>query len=444
MSDILSDFIADARAVTIAEAAGRLGLKVLRGRTDHAQPCPACGGTDRFSFNPGKNVWNCRGAEGGHDAIGMAAHVLGLDLKRRDGFLAACEAALGEPLPDGGERENDEDRQAREARLAERRAKNAADEAKRDRAQADFREAERAKARGIYEHAALINQPPRGPQVRGYLMRRGAAVPFRESWLREGEVTYWHGADAGGRPLAIHTGPAMVAAFIAPVPAEGRGSDRSPSDVSDAPPEGQRAAASGAAREAWIIIGCHITWIDLQAPPKFRPQLFDPATGELLATKKMRGSKKGGLIPLAGSLRAERWVAGEGIENVLAVARAEGFRADSFYCAAGDLGNLAGPADPKSAFPHPVLTRTDARGAVRPVMVQGPVPKPCSAAEAMPVPDHVTELLLVADGDSERVMTAAAMARARNRNARPGRLVPIVWPKGSDFSELMASAGDSV
>ncbi len=37
-------------------------------------------------------------------------------------------------------------------------------------------------------------------------------------------------------------------------------------------------------------------------------------------------------------------VVGEGIETVLGFARFDGFRADTFYCAAGDLGNLAGKA----------------------------------------------------------------------------------------------------
>ncbi len=87
----------------------------------------------------------------------------------------------------------------------------------------------------------------------------------------------------------------------------------------------------------------------------------------------MRGSKKGGLIPLAGHPRMERWVGGEGIENTLAVARAENLRPDTFYFAAGDLGNLSGPADPASRFAHPTLKKEDTKGRLRAVMVQGPV-----------------------------------------------------------------------
>src|SRR5690606_24706631 len=137
------------------------------------------------------------------------------------------------------------------------------------------------------------------------------------------------------------------------------------------------------------VTGCHETWIDLSREPKFRPDLGLDEKGEPLPTKKMRGTKKGSLIPVCGDLDATRWVGGEGIETVLAFAGAEGFREDTFYFATGDLGNLAGPADPKSAFYHPTLRKSDARGALRAVKVQGPVPKPDQRAdEAYQVPDH--------------------------------------------------------
>jgi hypothetical protein len=144
-----------------------------------------------------------------------------------------------------------------------------------------------------------------------------------------------------------------------------------------------------------------------------------------------------GLIPVAGSGKAARWVAGEGIETVLRVAVAEGFRTDTFYCAAGDMGNLCGPADPASAFNHPTATITDVKGRVRPVRVPGAVPAADAAERAMPVLAHVTSLVLLADGDSDRVMTAAAMARAKALREKPGRLVTVVWPgvKG-DFADI--------
>lgn len=411
MTSLLDQFVEDARAVSIEAAAGQLGLQFKTRVHEHAQPCPSCGGTDTFAFNTVKNAWNCRhGGAGGRDAIGMVAHCLDLDISRRDGFLEACAAVLGQPIPDEGERESDAERAARQARIAERRRQNEAEAAKREAGQADFREREREKARGIHAHAERL-QSPAGRIVGQYLVRRGVDLSSAGAithWLRaDPDLTYWHGTDALGRAVEIHSGPAMVAPFIA-------------LDLS--------------------VIGCHITWIDLNCPPKSRPVLSDPDTGELLPTKKMRGSKKGGLIPLAGHPDARRWVGAEGIENTLAFAGWEGFRPDTFYFAAGDLGNLSGPADPTSRFAHPTLTKTDRKGVARPVMVAGPVPHVLptgGAPDAMWVGDQVDELVLLADGDSDRVMTAAAMARAKARHARPGRRIYVVWPKaGFDLSEL--------
>jgi hypothetical protein len=155
----------------------------------------------------------------------------------------------------------------------------------------------------------------------------------------------------------------------------------------------------------------------------------------------MRGSKKGGVIPLAGDPSARRWLGGEGIENTLAFARWEGFRADTFYFAAGDLGNMAGPADPKYRRKHPTLTKPDRNGKERPIMVAGPVPlfREGDEPDAMVIPDDVDELALLGDGDSEPVMTASAMCRAKMRHARPGRLIPIIMPRaGTDFAAMLA------
>lgn len=424
-------FVEEARAVTIAEAAVRLGLAFRRGKqAEHPQACPACGGKDTFAFNTQKQMWNCRkGGAGGKDAIGMAAHVLGLELSRRDGFLAACEAVTGRPLPDGAERESEADRLAREKRLADQREKNAAEAAARAADQVDFRETERARARIIHEAAARIGVGA-GEWASLYLAARGCMPVPDARWLRaSADLPYWHGEDGRGRPAVLFSGPAMVAPFLAP-------------DMN--------------------VIGCHISWIDLDCPPKFRPVLFEltdtgraagrrpwsfgdrwPTPEDLaeglyrtLPSKKMRGSKKGGLIPIAGEPRATRWVGGEGIENGAAFAGWEGFRRDTFYFSAGDIGNLSGPA--AGRFAHPTLTTTDKAGRTRPMMIPDAVPKPDQAPDdAMWVGDHVTEMVLLGDGDSEPVWTAAAMARGRARLARPGRTIYIAWPRrGGDFAGM--------
>lgn len=74
-----------ARSAGIDEVAVRLGATLKRvSRREMAGPCPACGGVDRFSINPEKGVFNCRGSGGG-DVIAMVRHCRGLD------FSSACE-----------------------------------------------------------------------------------------------------------------------------------------------------------------------------------------------------------------------------------------------------------------------------------------------------------------------------------------------------------------
>lgn len=445
MNETIRAFVEEARAVTIGEAAPRLGLRVLPRLKEHAQSCPVHGGTDTFAFNTAKNKWNCRqGGSGGNDAIGMAAHVLDLDVKRRDGLLEACAAVTGRDIPADGESETDQDRAARLARLDQARRDNAAKEKARIASANAFREKERAKARGIWESALPLATCPY-IFGREYLRRRGCGVPG-SGWLRVAQnLPYWHGSDERGQPQSLHSGPAMVAPFIA---------------LDD---------------DEWVTIGCHITWIDLSNGPKFRPGLFartpegreagrpswggdrtDPPSREdldagfyeRLPTKKMRGSKKGGVIPLHGDPALARWLGAEGIENTLAFGRWEGFRADTFYFAAGDLGNLAGPAADR--FAHPDLKKEDRVGRLRPIMVPGPTPRFSAGDEpdAMEVPAHVDELVLLADGDSERVMTAAAMVRAKARHARADRerprLIPVVWPRaGTDFAAMLAGSDEA-
>lgn len=404
MSSAISLFVEEARLVTVTDAAAILGIAL--NRDNHAGPCPVCDGKDRFAVSRSKQAWNCRHCGvGGKDGISLIAHARHFNLSSRSGFLAACAEALQRPLPDEAERESEEDRAARLARIEAQRKKNEAAAAESRKQQDAFREREVKKARGIF----FSGSPEPLRDVAEYLrLRTGfAIVPEVLANLRSIErCTYWHGRDDRGHEISHHVGPAMVAPFV---------------DL------------------AGHVTGCHQTWIDLGNSPKFRPDLGLDDDGELLPTKKMRGTKKGSLIPLFGLMSSVRWVGGEGIENGLSIAGAEGFRSDTFYFAAGDLGNLAGPPDPASNFSHPTLTKLDKRKRAIPVRVLGPEPKAGQAPDdAMQVPDHVSELVLLADGDSEVIFTASAMARTEKRLAREGRIIATWWPPaGMDFSALM-------
>tara|TARA_R110000751_G_scaffold97531_1_gene189808 strand:+ start:395 stop:661 length:267 start_codon:yes stop_codon:yes gene_type:complete len=85
------------------------------------------------------------------------------------------------------------------------------------------------------------------------------------------------------------------------------------------------------------------------------------------------------------------------------------------------------------------MKKADVRGRERSVTIQGAEPRPDQSPEdAMQVPDHVDSLVLLADGDSEIVFTAAAMARAEKRLAREWRRVTTIWPpQGRDFADCM-------
>lgn len=445
MSEIIDLFIARARDVSIAEAASRLGLALKGSGAEQAMPCPQCGGKDRFALNTVKNKWNCRGGStGGNDAIGMAAHILGLDVGRRAELLEACGAVLGEAVPDAGEQVSEERRAEIRVETEARAGQAARDAAARESEANEFRDRELAKCRGIYDAA---DRSARLPAMR-YLQARSAlqaeafahcchAVRF------EPKLTYWHGRDERGNPRDIWCGLALVLPFV-----DGAGQ----------------------------LIGIHQTWIDLGHAPKFQPLLYglskagadagredragpptahwpspadlDAGLYEPLATKKMRGSKKGGLLPLSGEMSAARWVVGEGIENVIAWFAAEmaedmDLARSTFYAAAGDISNLAGPAARTGRFAHPVERKTDGKGVARPAMMPSPEPDLERRAEGFPLAPHVRELLFLGDGDSEPVWTAAHMARAeaRARAIAPGIETTTAWPpRGHDWAEVIAMA----
>src|SRR5207248_9749064 len=91
--------------------------------------------------------------------------------------------------------------------------------------------------------------------------------------------------------------------------------------------------------------------------PDGKAAITDPATGEALPSKKVRGSKAGGSIELIRVNDPQRLVLGEGIETVLSVWQALGSLSRDLsltaFWSSADLGNLGG----RSAIPveHPSL-----------------------------------------------------------------------------------------
>ncbi|MBN9028102.1 MAG: DNA primase, partial [Rhizobiales bacterium] len=172
--------------------------------------------------------------------------------------------------------------------------------------------------------------------------------------------------------------------------------------------------------------------------------LIDPETGEALPSKKIRGSKRGGHVPLSrGGCVPRRLVIGEGIETVLSVRQAEletgRDLSQTLYWSAADLGNLGGAAS--ETIPHPTEIKIDRRGAKRRLKVPGSIPAEEAGKPALMPPDEIDEIILLGDGDSDPFATSQVLQRASTRWARPGRSILAAWaPAETDFNDLLRAA----
>jgi phage/plasmid primase-like uncharacterized protein len=105
-------WIEEGRSAEILGVAVSLGCHLKKASADeHVGPCLSCGGRDRFSVNPRKRCYNCRGSgdkKTGGDGNALVEHITGCS------FLEAIEHITGRPRPD---RSRDETAQEREARL---------------------------------------------------------------------------------------------------------------------------------------------------------------------------------------------------------------------------------------------------------------------------------------------------------------------------------------
>jgi DNA primase len=83
-----------ARRAQIDVVCNQLHIKLKKiGANEYAGPCPQCGGTDRFSINTAKQVFNCRHCKKGGDVIELVMFADGID------FRSAVEKITGSPPP---------------------------------------------------------------------------------------------------------------------------------------------------------------------------------------------------------------------------------------------------------------------------------------------------------------------------------------------------------
>lgn len=374
--------IADVKARTdLAGLAISLGAALRRSGQKFIGSCPVCGGGKRATRFEVKGAgWVCAVCPGGGDAIALVRKVTGC------GFAEAVERLGGARVMTAAE-------EARaKAAAAAREQRRAADAEK-------HRQREISAAHAIWQKGVV---PVGHGPLALYLAARGIEKPASARLREAFAIPYFHGTEEGREhPRCIHRGPAMLAAITG---------------------------------DAARFMGVHITWL---SPDGGKAEIADPETGEVLPAKKMRGSKAGGKIVLRHPFVAPaRLFLAEGIETGLSVAvalkRQGKLQPGDAFWAAGDLGNLGGPAAETVA--HPVLKTP----AGRPQRIPGPDP---GDGAAIVIPDSVTTLVLLGDGDSEEVLTRHALERAKRRYTRAGRKIAVAMAaQGQDFNDMMRAA----
>lgn len=360
----------------IADQLGVIGLVPWPARPgmESVGPCPQCGGRDRFSINTNKRVFNCRRCLARGDVISLVQFVRGCSLPEALTWILGAEV---------------------DARPEERRARAEAAALNHKRNEARARRAREREIKSAGELWRSAKETPR-TAVADYLAARGITrdlLPELPKCLRySADLPYLVRATAGWRE--VHRGPAMLAVVQAP---DGRG------------------------------IGCHRTWFDLSAPAA-KCVITDPASGEALVRKKMRGSKRGGAIRLLTPIGAwDTLVMGEGIETTLTglvAAQHAGLYPDAAWWAGVDLGNISGRRQSGKGLKFAGLPDL-------------------SDTEAFLPPPWVRHLVLIEDGDSDPRDTRAKLeAGARRAMAKiPGLSASIVrCPAGRDLNDILLEA----
>lgn len=277
--------------------------------------------------------------------------------------------------------------------LEERLAKEHAEKEARREAEAEiYRQRERGRNYDIWNMA----KPAAGSPVEAYLRHRGLELPAGARLRYVASLPFYHGEETGEdgrtRPRVIHRGDAMIAATM---------------------------------DNAGVFKGLHRTWIDL-AQPKGKAIIIDPVTGEPIPKVKKYGGKTAAAhVELVGPRAPRQVIIGEGIETALAVWTAlaglgRDLSATAFWTAL-DLGNFGGRAIDKVG--------------------RKPGPTPDLAAPAILLPASVEDVVLLGDGDSDRVLTECALRRAAVRWGMATRVVRVAWaPMGQDFNDLLREA----
>ena len=247
-----------AHQVPMADLIDRLAIpSLVRTGGELVGPCPGCGGKDRFGVNLRKGVFLCRRCDAKGDQIALVQLVLGLDFPAALEWLVGPRQELTAAQRAEQQRRADQHRRQREAE-AERRRQDAI-----------------ALARQIWSRAEPATRTPVVDYLarRGIILREGARVPGCFRFEPSARLVV-PDENRRGEFVTVHEGPAMLAA------------------ISD---------ASGA------LTGVHRTWIDLRQPKGKVVALHPFKAGEMVASKKVYGSKKGGRSASTRLAMPRRW-----------------------------------------------------------------------------------------------------------------------------------------
>lgn len=370
----------------VADVATAAGARLRRSGRSLIGSCPLCsarqsGSATRFEIKEGGRAWVCAVCADGGDVIRLVERIRGCSFLQAVDYLGGAQAI--DP-----------------AEAARRAAERAAKQAKQDAARALYRERERQSLLWLcHERARPIGRSP----VETYLRARGLELPRTPVLHYLPGAPYFHGTEideAGrSRPRVIHRGPAMVAEII----------------------------------RAGEFSGLHFTYLAQDGSGK--ATIVDPNTGDLLPSKKIRGSKTAGAIPLISPSSPTRLFWGEGIETVLTMAQDRDLArpTDAFWSAV-DLGNIGGRS--RKTVAHPCEKTADGRAR----RIAGP--EPDLEQPAVAIPDSVVDLVILGDCDSDEFETENAAVRCAKRYARPGRTVRVAWaPPGQDFNDMRRALG---
>lgn len=365
----------------VAYVNGQRGGDLKRAGHEWVGPCPGCGGHDRFSINPNKKIFNCRG-HGGGDYIKAVMHIDDCD------FMAACEALTGYRPEQLGKRE----------RSAPRKRSSAPPPSPppaEDPAPPHPSRPAPTRGKMTPQDIFAMGVPIMGTHGEAYLAARN--LDPSPDWLGDfrfiPDLAYYGYEDADADKLVgMGRYPAIVAA------------------IRD---------ASGS------IIAVHRTYLDPDAPRKMQP------VGDLRrnGVKKISGSFGGGGIWL--SRPSATVVIGEGYETTRS-AELLGIGSDTAtYCTAVSLGNLAGSCT--GSINHPSIDKRKI-----------PNGQPDMERPGLILPDSVYEVIILGDGDSDPAMTHGYLLAAGRRWQAEGRSVLYALaPDGQDWNDVLMASGSA-